>query len=1089
MSITKIHLFSKNTDAVASMRGYEFQKLKTLEAWLEASVNKTDEKIYCEYEEDIFQRNEKSQTSRFRQLKLYSTNFSFASEEIRKAIIHFFDLYTKGDYLFDDVSFIFEANSSVAASYADNDAELLRHWHGSQDKMDEELKQNCAGKVKNIVDGYFSSEYARAEKDSKLTQEIEEGYKFFKDLKEDDWKAFVSKIKWVFGGLPVEEAVSQVNNNIRSLILRLSHPIDKEALSSIMGVLYLAVSDRAIQDLPENRVLDAGLLDKLVLEHGSEEERWYIAQYEKWSKLPEIEYFSIGEFYEIVDATQHCRRSRNVWKHIQLWKLHLESYCALDGVPLGFKRKALYEVAWLCLKSDSETFQPEGSLNEVDDRLRLYFEQMTDFRSFQDLDEALNLINLVNGSSSIKRSSFTKEEIDLVIIEFHKILSEELENAADNHRICHVLELIGFLDLTLRSKITGESPEDVVRTWYRIVPLLDEAILFNVTQLSQRINGLMQMLIHINYTKHEKVVTELDKFSEELLPYVQKRDGDYKSAKNYVDKGVAFLTSKHKTAILKGLDYLHKAKQQFLMAETLEGYVLATLNISQFYSATGLNLAGKYYALTALWMSIFNRPAPILKRIPQSFAMLQHIDFKQGAWMNSITNFSQFLRTKQEFDNTEFDLEKDSVQPKMFSEMAFVALGMTYLAPHMAAFVNHTVESWGEGAEEVFALFSDPLAKEVKTADAINSLIEVKTDDFPLNDLGRRRTVRWNALGTLWQIEFENSSVGNSVGEEFCAMFQIFQGEISLLNADFHLLRSHVKIVISIGDNFRQPALGGTNEEPEYTIELPVLGDENMKAINAHNKQISKALLYILSEISLLKLDEATKSYIELFEKQRLSEKSYTVNSYQVLYRSFYNDQLFEIDQRASFSPVPKNFKLPHQYSALSWKDDTSAKYNEALVKDRIKERYAGAYLAVHLTIEKLKNDREFKQIIQKYRTEGWLDWQISLAIANFVMNHKCRDRLKGIENQPEYIDGFAKCMAELVRTDEKDCYIEFSPSDFESFAFKAQLEQIPLIVLKFFGLESRTTRPNFQAMREFLNKRFKFNIDDVEEGNFLKEV
>ena len=220
-SITKIHLFSKNTDAVASMRGYEFQKLKTLEAWIDASVNKTDEVIYCEYEEDIFHRSEKSQTSKFRQVKLYSKNFSFASDEIRKAIIHFFDLYTKAEHLFDDVSFTFEANSRVAGSYADNDAELLRVWYESQEKMNEGLKQKCGEKVKTIVADYFSEEYAKAEKYGKITPEIESGYKLFKVLGDGDWQTFISKIKWFFDGLSVEDAVRNVYDNIKALILRL----------------------------------------------------------------------------------------------------------------------------------------------------------------------------------------------------------------------------------------------------------------------------------------------------------------------------------------------------------------------------------------------------------------------------------------------------------------------------------------------------------------------------------------------------------------------------------------------------------------------------------------------------------------------------------------------------------------------------------------------------------------------------------------------------------------------------------------------------------------------------------------------------
>lgn len=39
-SITQLSLFQKNTDATATERGYEFQKLKTIETWLTNRISK-----------------------------------------------------------------------------------------------------------------------------------------------------------------------------------------------------------------------------------------------------------------------------------------------------------------------------------------------------------------------------------------------------------------------------------------------------------------------------------------------------------------------------------------------------------------------------------------------------------------------------------------------------------------------------------------------------------------------------------------------------------------------------------------------------------------------------------------------------------------------------------------------------------------------------------------------------------------------------------------------------------------------------------------------------------------------------------------
>ena len=156
MSISKLHIFSKNTDASASIRGYNYQTLKTLETWIENLLNKVDEEIYCDFEEDIFQKDHKAGTAKFRQLKLYSSSFSFKSEEIEKCISHFFMLHVKTDYQLADKEFVFEANTNVAGNYKDNDAELLRKWVANQDELSYNLLKSCSEKVKSIVAKYVS---------------------------------------------------------------------------------------------------------------------------------------------------------------------------------------------------------------------------------------------------------------------------------------------------------------------------------------------------------------------------------------------------------------------------------------------------------------------------------------------------------------------------------------------------------------------------------------------------------------------------------------------------------------------------------------------------------------------------------------------------------------------------------------------------------------------------------------------------------------------------------------------------------------------------------------------------------------------
>lgn len=55
MSLHKLFLFTKDTNASATEKGFQYQKLKTLKTWIENRINKEDEVICCDYVGDFFQ--------------------------------------------------------------------------------------------------------------------------------------------------------------------------------------------------------------------------------------------------------------------------------------------------------------------------------------------------------------------------------------------------------------------------------------------------------------------------------------------------------------------------------------------------------------------------------------------------------------------------------------------------------------------------------------------------------------------------------------------------------------------------------------------------------------------------------------------------------------------------------------------------------------------------------------------------------------------------------------------------------------------------------------------------------------------------
>lgn len=262
MEINKLFLFSKDTDAFSSQRGYNYQTLKTLEAWIFNYINNIKEDIYCEYEEDIFQKDIITKGVKFRQIKLYSKNFSFSTEEIKKCIAHFFMLHVKSDYNDFTKEFIFETNSSISQKRQDNDAEMLKEWFENQDSLDDGKLINYANKVKQIITEYIGEH--KGNKENKAA--IEEAKSIFTELDDDFWKSFVNMIKWQFLNISPEQEFSDIRTRIIDLIQQMRFEFDKDEPNQIFGVLLDNVFSKVNESVGEDRMLTNDELERLMLD-------------------------------------------------------------------------------------------------------------------------------------------------------------------------------------------------------------------------------------------------------------------------------------------------------------------------------------------------------------------------------------------------------------------------------------------------------------------------------------------------------------------------------------------------------------------------------------------------------------------------------------------------------------------------------------------------------------------------------------------------------------------------------------------------------------------------------------------------------
>lgn len=1078
MPLSKLAIFSKDTDANEVLKGYEYQKLRTIENWLSNKVNSVDEIIYCEYEDDVFQRDINAGTSKFTQIKLYGSKaFSFKSEEITKSIANFFMLFVKGEYSFDTVEFIFETNTGIAGKYGDNDAVLLKEWFDNQDSLDAALLQKCAEKVKAIVTDYIKEELPKAVKVNKLKAEA--ALIDFNLLPASIWEDFAKAIKWKFNNITPDNAVENVINSIKHHIKKLPFPSIEGKIDTVFTTLYYEVSIKMFQNEPENRCLTNQKMDSLILDLGNEADKQYNIAFEAWKETKEIKYFNLAEFFEVLHSANHCRQSTYLKDHSVFWLELLNYYIEFAATPDRYKQMAIYEFLWLSLRP-LWLKKPLGSLIGQNHLIEQYFAQVSKFHNHESIENNLNLIQIVSASIMMGKCDLTIEKTDVWLKEIGATIQNKLDSIKDPNEKCYWLELkASFYSNSFEIEAKVSEQVVVFESYSKIIELIPHAPLYNVTRLSDRLNQFIKIHIHVGTV--DEYIDFLESLADVLMPFVLERNGNYELAKTYVDRGVKYLHSTNPHHLAKALNYFHKAKDLWLQEETKEGYILGLLNISQLYSALNMNFAAKYYTLSAAWFSINNDPEKLAKRITNAFGMQVYCDFKQGSWFHALEAFEYYINARVDFDPRPLE-ELDEILGKSFIQIAGILTMSPKISPQLAGYIEFQKIQMGQ----LFKEFIEPLMGEYEKfieEKGLQNHIQNKLNAAPINDIGSIRKIEFKAFGSIWSVSFPNTWLYNSLGEEFVAVLQILLVELSSSKTDLHFIRTNVEIEIVEVDKLKLPEQLPSNHSFKWKIYTSKIDSPHKEKIRLQISGLIISMKYILRDVSLIKDDDFFEIVNKLFQNEALAEKTMTTNLYQRIYRNLYSEESFIASQRNVFTNelLPINLK---EDKILEWSNKTSPFYSKEAILKQIEGRYKNCTKSTYLTIENLKKQPGYVEWLKNLRTQGWLDWQILLSIYNHILSYKVSKIVskKTFATEDNKREEFQKTFFEFQKKDESEIYVEFPLDYFNGNEFQFQLDQTAFIVLGALDLENKARFPNFPAIKDFLNHRFNYGIDDIPE-------
>lgn len=1086
MELNKLFLFSKNTDAFAAQRGYNYQTLKTLETWVNNFLDGNKEDIYCEFEEDIFQKDLLAQKLTFRQIKLYSSNFSFSSEEIKKCICHFFTLHVKSDYNDFSKEYVFETNTNIAQKYLNNDADLLKDWFEHQDQLDEEKLSKYGQKVKDIVTEYIDEQKKSLQDKDGLQEAIE----IFEQLNGSFWEEFTKMIKWRFIGTSPDEEFSSTRTNIELLIQKLPYEIADKNSTQVSGVLLNTVFMVINEKQGEERKLTYDKLEHCLLSIGNNDDKWYSRRYDYYKTIDPINEFRIGEFYEILDLANYCRRKKYLHKHKDIWNPFLIYYARNEQITPLFRRKAVYEIVFLnneFYEVDYETLavreRPDRSLLGFEEDIRYYFSNPAVFKTAKEIENAYNIISLVFVASQNRKALIDENELRKWFVQLYRKINQKLLTEKDISEICNLLEQKGTF-LLGTNRLRDKSNIEFIKYFDEILTLVEHAPLFKLSQFGERIEKYIKMQLNVDPEDGMGIIAALEAFSEKLFPLIEKREGKVKLAQSQVKRGVNYLNTTVPKNLLKALDYFHKAKDNYLQEDTIEGFILALLNIAQLYNSLGMHFAAKNYALAAFRMSTNNE---LIKRTENSLALLFFSDFRQGSWFNALNVYSKYihLRLDSNFDKANSEGERNTTL-----DMAFMLYVMNRSSNQFKHLIENYIRHLDYVGEEIIKPIQKKIDEELRSDDEYNKAIERHINDFPFNDIGKERTICFFALGSLWRISFDNSYKMLAIAEEYISAIQTVLAEIALSDVDFHLLRSTIKIKLTLSDQYLPPEQLPSNKIIKWKVYVHYSEAVGVEKINQHSVFNLISLRLMLDNISVLKKDEFDKVFWKFFKEAKLDSKQVAINLYQKIHRDIYTDGNFKAFQSPSSEKVKFNISFPSENKVMVWDSSLSAKYNKAFSLEAIENRFNNMHKCTYLTLEELKKLPDFPEWLNNLRSQGYKDWQILANMQNFMINYKVQVFEKNeFNSEQEYVEHLQKAFHKFMNMDEKDCYVKFPLEAFKSKEFIDQFNISLSSVLNTYGLETKLMTPNFEAIKEFLDIRFNMSVDDYNKNNPLKDI
>jgi hypothetical protein len=494
------------------------------------------------------------------------------------------------------------------------------------------------------------------------------------------------------------------------------------------------------------------------------------------------------------------------------------------------------------------------------------------------------------------------------------------------------------------------------------------------------------------------------------------------------------------------------------------------IGISEAYDALRLHFASRYYAAGAVFACLNQENENISRRLSQATFCLTATFYPAGEGLTFLHSFGTALMSH---DSTATDAEnwpKHLHVQQSLAQAAKLRAMARHISPELLPHIDAAIARWPLTAEEraAFITLSEGEPWSRMTAAEIESKIADQLGKHLFDDVGARRAASWSAFGVTWTVQSSADEDTWLAALEAATALQIVQ--IEFADVDLLVIPSRAFIYVELKDvdrpQFHQLPDNGSLS---WQVAMPRTPSSGPPA------GLVALAITVLQQATALPSKEFQNLTRERMERG-LPNRVHSVRPIRELLK-FALPETIDFTVLSSITKPELHGPLtPIEAPELTWRTGPGPGYSPTKAKKYIQNRYKTTLRSLRFTLPRLLTDTHCRSLTLQLRTDGVLDWQILVVLANIVGQWQIERKLTQATDPGE----LQRRMTDRLFREERDDDPAFDLSHLTNESIERQLSVLPVVVFGTWRLECHRRTPDFRAMKRLLDERYRHSTDDI---------